>query len=148
MQERHGLTNHPLYQVWADIKTRCYDKKSSNYHRYGGRGISMCDEWRYSFPIFYTWAISNGYERGLEIDRYPNNDGNYEPVNCRWATRKQNADNKSTTAYAEIDGIKKSAKQWSEETGINRKCIYHRIKTGCVGVEAVYGKPRPKKYNK
>lgn len=148
MQERHGLTNHPLYQVWADIKTRCYDKKASNYKRYGGRGIGMCDEWRFSFPIFYEWAINNGYKRGLEIDRYPNNDGNYEPINCRWATRKQNTNNTSRTAYAEIDGVVKTASEWAEETGINRKCIYRRVKEGLPGYQAVYGKPRSTKYKK
>lgn len=142
---KHGLMEHPLYQVWADLKYRCSNSKAANYSDYGGRGIMVCEEWN-DFMPFYNWSLANGYKKGLEIDRYPNNDGNYEPLNCRWATRKQNANNTRRTLYAEINGVKKTASEWAHETGVNHKCISHRIRTGCTGKEAVYGKPRAKKY--
>lgn len=84
---KHGKSSHKLYRVWASMKGRCLDKGDSSYSNYGGRGISICHDWMNDFNIFYNWAISNGYRDGLSIDRI-NNDGNYEPSNCRWATAK------------------------------------------------------------
>lgn len=84
-----------LYQAWCDLKQRCYNPKTHNYHRYGGRGITVCDEWRNSFDLFRDWAIQNGYLEGLQIDR-ENNNGNYEPDNCRWVTCKINSRNSSS----------------------------------------------------
>jgi hypothetical protein len=146
--KKHGLTEHPLYQVWADMKTRCFCPTSFNYADYGGRGISVCNEWRSDFIVFYNWGINNGYKAGLQLDRYPNNDGNYEPNNCRWATSRQNRNNTRTTRRAEINGVTKTASEWAEETGININCISERIRSGLNGYEAVYGKPRQKKYKK
>ena len=80
---KHGLTEHPLYGVWASMKNRCKSKKS-NSENYYYRGIRVCPEWQ-SFLPFYNWAIKNGYEKGLTLDRI-NNDGNYEPSNCRFTT--------------------------------------------------------------
>jgi hypothetical protein len=80
----HGLSKHPLYQVWWQIKERCYNPNCPSYQHYGGdpeRVISMCDEWRYDFTAFYNWAMSKGYCKGLTVER-KNNNGNYEPSNC------------------------------------------------------------------
>lgn len=82
----HGLSSHPLRGVYSDMKQRCYNPKHKVYINYGGRGITICDIWRKSLVSFYTWALANGYEEGLSIDRI-DNDGNYEPINCRWTTR-------------------------------------------------------------
>ena len=89
---KHGLHKHKLYAVWNSIKHRCLKPYSSVYQSYGGRGIGICDEWL-DFEAFYDWAIANGYQEGLQIDRI-DNDGNYEPSNCRWVTHKENCNNR------------------------------------------------------
>lgn len=86
--KKHNMSNSKLYKVWRGMKTRCYNPNFIYYCNYGGRGITICDEWKNDFSKFYEWAINNGYEEGLTIDRI-NNDGNYEPINCRWITRAE-----------------------------------------------------------
>ena len=84
----------PLYSVWAGIKTRCYNKKAANYKYYGAKGVIMCDEWKANFMPFYKWCLDNGWQKGLTIDRYPNDNGNYEPANCRLATMQEQCNNR------------------------------------------------------
>ena len=108
----HGLTKHSLYNVWARAKSRCYDMGGKDYKNYGGRGIVMCDEWLNDFKPFYDWAMVNGYAVGLQIDR-ENNDGDYEPSNCRFVTQATNCQNKRNNKLnwvlvKEIRGIKLS----------------------------------------
>ncbi len=88
----HGLSYHPLKGVWKDMKRRCYSSKCRAYKDYGARGISVCEEWEKSFISFYEWAISNGWEKGLRLDR-KDNDGIYEPSNCRFITHQKNCQN-------------------------------------------------------
>lgn len=92
----HGLTYHPLYSVWKSMKHRCYNKRNKNYHNYGGRGISVCNDWKDTPNSFIDWGMANGYSQGLEIDR-ENNDGNYEPGNCRFVSGTENNRNRRTT---------------------------------------------------
>lgn len=82
----HGLRNHKIYHAYNAMKSRVLNLKNKYYKSYGGRGITICNEWKNDFKAFYDWSIKNGYKEGLSIDRI-NNDGNYEPSNCRWATR-------------------------------------------------------------
>jgi len=92
----HGLSKQPIYHVWIMMKQRCYNKNSKRYKDWGGRGITVCDEWINDFEAFYSWAIPNGYNESLQIDR-EDNDGNYEPDNCRFTTAKINANNRRNT---------------------------------------------------
>lgn len=82
-----------LYSRWKGMKRRCYDIHFKQYKDYGGRGISVCQEWLYNFRLFYNWAVENGYSPELEIDRI-DNDGNYCPENCHWVTHKENCNNR------------------------------------------------------
>lgn len=86
---KHGGKGTRLFKLWIGIKQRCYNSKMTGYEYYGGRGIKVCDEWKDNFSAFRFWAILNGYQYGLTIDRI-NNDGNYEPENCQWLTRSEN----------------------------------------------------------
>lgn len=86
----HGLTNTRLYHIWRTMKARCLDKNTQKYPRYGGRGITICEEWKSDFQAFYDWAMANGYREDLTIDRI-DADGNYEPSNCQWLTQSDNS---------------------------------------------------------
>jgi len=92
----HGLHKHTLYVTWKNMKARCYNKSHKKYKDYGNRGITICDEWLNNVKCFYNFAISHGWEEGLTIDRI-DNDGNYEPSNCRFVTCQVNSQNKRTT---------------------------------------------------
>ena len=89
----HGGTHTRLYRIWNGMRSRTTNPKTSFFYCYGGRGISVCEEWKNSFELFREWALSHGYQDNLSIDRI-NNDGNYEPCNCRWATASEQQLNK------------------------------------------------------
>lgn len=117
-----------LYNTWGKMKQRCSNPKIERYPVYGGRGIRVCDEWQ-TFKPFKEWAYKNGYKEGLQIDRI-NNDGDYEPSNCRWVTPKQNANNTSRNIDITYCGETHSIAVWSELTGIKAGTIYKRYHQG------------------
>lgn len=139
---KHNLSYSRLYKIWCGMKTRCYNKNFVYYCNYGGRGITICDEWLNDFETFYKWAISNGYEEGLTIDRI-NNDGNYEPINCRWISRKEQNNNMRKNIIIKYNGKEQTISQWAKEFGINRTALYYRIKR-CWNIEKALTEP-PKK---
>lgn len=113
------ILTHPgddrLHGIWAGMKRRCYDPKVEYYSRYGGRGIKVCDAWRESYPAFREWAINHpAYRDGLSIERV-DNDGDYEPDNCTWIPRADQALNRSNTRRLEYQGETKLLKEWAED---------------------------------
>lgn len=125
MKKTHGMTNTRMYRIWDAMKQRCYNKNHPVYKDYGGRGIQICPEWRTDFMSFYNWATQNGYQEDLTIDRI-DNDGDYEPSNCRWATLQEQENNRRTTVFVELDGEKMSLKQWAEKTGVRYQTVLRK----------------------
>lgn len=127
----HGATLNGkptrLYKVWDGMKARCYNKNKTYYPIYGGRGIKMCDEWHYSFEAFRDWALANGYDDTLTIDRI-DVDGDYCPENCRWATIKEQSNNKRDNHYLTYNGETKTLTQWSEITGFSFSMLSTRAR--------------------
>ena len=123
--ETHGDAKTRLYKAYDGIKYRCLNKNAKAYPRYGGRGITMCDEWLESFEAFRDWAVSNGYRDDLTIDRIDVN-GNYEPNNCRWVSMKvQQRNRRNNSTYKG-----KCISEWAEITGIKKVTIQHRLYMG------------------
>lgn len=122
----HGETNTRLYDIWRGMKKRCYVKNSAGYRYYGGRGITVCDEWIASYEAFRDWAISNGYRDDLTLDRIDPN-GNYEPSNCRWATYIEQENNRRSCHYIEINGVKLTVSQWARITNTPMSTLKNRI---------------------
>jgi len=121
----HGLSYTSEYQAWIRIKFRCYNEKYSGYMEYGGRGIRVCDRWLNSFENFYA-DMGKKPTSNHSIDRI-NVDGNYEPSNCRWATRKEQQRNKTNNVLFTYKGETKCIAEWSEITGLSFNLIQSRI---------------------
>ena len=105
-----------IHSIWDGMKKRCYYKKSVAYHNYGGRGIAICDEWLNDYYAFESWALNNGYADGLTIERIDNN-GNYSPENCKWATRSEQCNNKRNNVLITYLGKTQTLTQWAIELG-------------------------------
>lgn len=128
----HGKYGTRLYKIYRGMITRCENPNSPSYPRYGGRGISICKEWRedgIGFMNFYDWAISNGYSDELSIDRIDNDRG-YSPDNCRWATATMQANNRSTSAYITYAGVTKTATEWARDLGVESATLISRRNKG------------------
>lgn len=135
-QETHGLSKTRLYYVWLSMRNRCYRPQTNGYERYGGRGITVCKEWREHFEPFAEWAITNGYRQGLQIDRVDNN-GNYEPQNCRWVTHRENLNNTSRTFHLQYKGRSYTAQEAAEAFNISAALLRERIHRGWSVEEAI-----------
>lgn len=115
-----------LYRAWLNMKNRCLNEKRRDYQWYGARGITVCQEWQDSFPAFEAWAMANGYREDLTLDRIET-DGHYCPENCRWATRKVQANNRRTTRLLTLDGRTQSLQMWADELGIDKTTLWRRL---------------------
>ena len=122
----HGMSKTRLYGVWNNMKRRCCDPTTKSFKDYGGKGIKVCDEWLEPEP-FFDWAKASGYAEGLTIERIDVN-GNYEPSNCKWITKAEQAWNKTNSFMVEIDGESKCLHQWCDEMGISYHTVYARMK--------------------
>lgn len=125
----HGMRYSRLYNIWTQVTQRCTNKNNTRYDQYGGRGITVCEEWM-DFKVFAKWARKNGYEDNLSIDRI-DVDGNYQPSNCKWSTDTEQQRNKRNSRYIIINGTKKTVAEWSEISEIPYKTLLRRLNKGC-----------------
>lgn len=122
---KHGGFGTRLYEIWRQMHRRCYGQNTKAYKDYGDRGITVCNEW-YEFEPFRIWAISNGYSDDLTIDRI-NVDGDYSPENCRWATKKQQANNRRNNHNIEYDGEVHTVSEWADILGIEQVVLRQKL---------------------
>lgn len=138
-QKKHGMSRSRVYKIYNGMLNRCYNKNNYTFEHYGGRGITVCDEWmgEYGFKNFYEWSLENGYEPTLTIDRIDVN-GNYEPNNCRWADAKTQANNKRNNINITYNGKSQTLAQWSKELEINFYTLYARIEKRNWNIERAF----------
>lgn len=128
-RQRHGDCGKRLNFIWSNMISRCNNPNYNNYDRYGGRGITVCEEWKNSYENFREWALSHGYADNLTIDRI-DNDGNYEPSNCRWATKREQGNNRSSCLFFTIGTQTLTLMQWCKLVGISYTTVSSRLKRG------------------
>lgn len=125
-RKTHGKSKNRLYTIWSNMKNRCFNPNDKVYLYYGNRGITVCEDWKNDFQIFYEWAINNGYEKHLTIERIDNN-GDYCPENCRWVTRTEQQNNRRNNHYITYNGETLTITQWANKLGVNPKLLFARI---------------------
>ena len=144
IHKKHGMSNTKLYTIWLNMKHRCYDETNIMFKNYGGRGITVCNEWLNSFEAFSDWASRFGYAEGLSIERIDVN-GNYEPSNCKWIPKKQQYLNRTDSHRITAFGKTQTIKEWADESGLKYDTIERRINQyGWNAEDAVSVKPHQK----
>lgn len=138
-QSRRGK-RHPIYIAWDNMLRRCENDMHPSYSRYGGRGISVCNDW-HDYNIFRQWSLKNGWDIGLSIDRIDNN-GNYEPSNCRWTDQQTQVKNSCIPKYVTINGITKNHTEWMQFYGVSSWFVYNRMKKYNISFEKAVQMPR------
>ncbi len=133
---KHGLWRHPAYKTWEGMISRCYSENHDAYHRYGGRGIFVCEEWRPDPTKFIEWLLAAGWEKGKEIDR-KDNDLGYSPGNCRVVERIVNANNRRNSRYLNIEGEKLTVAEAARKFGIGKTTIKERLNRGWTDSDSV-----------
>ncbi|UNA01519.1 hypothetical protein MG295_00102 [Bacillus phage vB_BcgM] len=134
---KHGETKTRLYSIYQGMKNRCYLESATHFHRYGGRGIRVCESWLEDFTVFRDWALGNGYRDDLTLDRV-DTDGNYEPDNCRWSTKKEQSRNTSSTVKVEYKGETKSIVEWCEQFNLPYNRTRDLIAEGIKSLEDIF----------
>ena len=137
--KKHKLSYTKLYRVYYGMKARCYDEHHQYYAHYGGRGIKICQEWLDNNKTFFDWAMENGYQENLTIDRI-DADGDYEPNNCRWVSILEQVRNRRNSVYIEYKGARKTMAQWSEELNISYHTLYTRYTKKWKSEDILFGK--------
>lgn len=132
---RNGKKNR-LYMIWKSMRERCSTPSQNRYKNYGGRGIKVCSDWD-DFLTFKKWALSNGYNNSLTIDRI-DVDGDYCPENCKWSTTKEQANNKTNNHRITINGVTHTMTEWGDISGIKSSTIFARLKRGWTEEDAVF----------
>lgn len=128
-EPRVTFSHKRIHRIWKGMKDRCLNPNYHSYSRYGGRGITICDEWINDSNAFERWAVSNGYSDEFSIDRIDNDKG-YSPDNCRWVDKLTQQNNTSSNLYLQYAGRKLTASEWARQLGISRDVIYERYKKG------------------
>lgn len=144
----HGLSKHPLFKTWLSVRRRCYDRNTKAYKNYGGRGVKICNEWRDDFKAFYDWAITNGWQKGLHLDKDIKGNGLlYSPDTCCFVTPKINSRHKRTTVYVNFMGEKICLSELAEK--IKMPCVLLRNRIGLGwSVERAVTEPLNKQFSK
>ena len=122
----HGLCKTRIYRIWRKMKERCLKEYCKGYKKYGGRGITICQEWLDDFMSFYDWSMANGYTDELTIDSIDYN-GNYEPSNCRWVTQSVQQNNRGNNKKYLYNGEYLTIPQISRLTGVNKCTLWYRL---------------------
>lgn len=122
----HAMSHKRLYEIWQGMKSRCCNPNDARYANYGGRGITICQEWQNDFLAFYNWAIAHGYSDTLTIDRI-NNDRGYSPNNCRFTNNKEQCRNRSTNINIRIGNVTKTLAEWCEIFELDYKTVHARF---------------------
>ena len=138
----HGMSGTRLYAIWCNMRERCYRRNRDDYPEYGGRGIEVCPEWRDNFEAFRDWALVNGYQEYLTLDRTDTN-GDYCPENCRWATLQQQANNTRTNRLITYNGETHTLSQWADLKGISYDTLRNRLNRGWTVERALSTSPPP-----
>lgn len=137
--QMHGKRYTRLYRIWSNIKTRCYNANDSHYKTWGERGIRVCDEWKHDFQAFYDWAMSNGYQEDLTIERI-DNDGNYSPDNCKWIPFGEQAKNRRNSVRISYAGVTRTAYEWAKILGWGHDTVRQRYHRGWSEEECLFGR--------
>ena len=135
-----------LKSIYNGMRLRCYNENNVNYKYYGGKGVTICDEWLLSFENFFDWAINNGYNENLTIDRI-DSEKEYSPDNCKWSTKKEQAYNRSISVKLTLNGRTMYMTEWAEELEIDKKILSWRYNNGWSD-EEILTRPRDYKENK
>ena len=129
----HGMTHTRTYKIWDRMIQRCKSPRVINYERYGGRGIKVCARWNKFANFFADMGVAPDDKTIERID----NNGNYEPTNCRWATWPEQYRNRRNTVFLRLNGITKSLTEWSDETRLKQSTIYTRLRRGWTTKQAL-----------